>query len=300
MLLLLSVVIAWRVVALWVERRRGAAGSRLHVRMVRLFSFVSVVPAIIVALASIVFFNFGMQSWLSSQVRTVLEESLAVAEAYLHEHKQNIRADALAMAQDLSRDAAGAGEQSDACSIASSTSRRACASCREAIVFDGSGAVRARSGFSYLLEIDPIPQNALEHRAQGRGRDPDRHRRRPGARAGAARRLPRHVSVRRPGGRSQGGRPYDEDARRGQRFERLEFQRADMQISFALVFVGIALVLLLTASWVGLLMASQLSRPLERADRRDRARAAPATSARACPSRARRTRSARSAAPSTA
>ncbi len=35
-----------------------------------------------------------------------------------------------------------------------------------------------------------------------------------------------------------------------------------MQVSFALVFVGIALVMLLTASWVGLLMASQLSRPL--------------------------------------
>jgi two-component system, NtrC family, nitrogen regulation sensor histidine kinase NtrY len=57
-LLLLAIVIAWRVVALWVERRRGSAGSRLHIRLVVLFGFISVVPAIIVAVASVILFNF--------------------------------------------------------------------------------------------------------------------------------------------------------------------------------------------------------------------------------------------------
>jgi len=229
--------------------------------MVRLFGFVSVVPAIIVALASIVFFNFGMQSWLSGQVRTVLEESVAVAEAYLHEHKQNIRADALAMAQDLSRDAAALENNPTLFNRVVDFQTRV-RELSEAIVFDGSGAVRARSGFSYLLEIDPIPQNALETARKGEvailtGTDDDRVR--------ALVRLDGFLDMYLFVGRVVDPKVVAHTTKtRGavERFERLEFQRADMQISFALVFVGIALVLLLTASWVGLLMASQLSRPL--------------------------------------
>ncbi len=260
-LLLLSVVIAWRVVALWVERRRGAAGSRLHVRLVRLFGFVSVVPAIIVALASIIFFNFGLQSWLSSQVRTVLNESVAVAEAYLQEHKQNIRADALAMAQDLSRDAPALENNPKLFNRVVDFQTRV-RELSEAIVFDGSGTVRARSGFSYLLEIDPIPQNALDIARKGEvavltGTDDDRVR--------ALVRLDGFLDMYLFVGRVVDPKVVAHTIKtRGavKRFERLEFQRADMQVSFALVFVGIAMVMLLSASWVGLLMASKLSRPL--------------------------------------
>ena len=89
----------------WVERRRGLAGSRLHVRLVLLFGLIAVMPAIIVAVFSSLFFNFGVESWFSDRVRTAIAESVAVAEAYLHEHQQAIRADALAMANDLNRDA---------------------------------------------------------------------------------------------------------------------------------------------------------------------------------------------------
>ena len=260
-LLLLAVVIAWRVVALWVERRRGSAGSRLHVRMVRLFGFVSVVPAIIVALASVIFFNFGLQSWLSTQVRTVLEESVAVAEAYLHEHKQNIRADVLAMAQDLSRDAV-ALEGNPALFNRVVDFQTRVRELSEAVVFDGSGAVRARSGFSYLLEIDPIPPSAMEQVRNGEvailtGQDDDRVR--------GLVRLDGFLDMYLFVGRIVDPKVVAHTTKtRGavERFERLEFQRTGMQVSFALVFVGIAMVLLLAASWVGLLMASQLSRPL--------------------------------------
>lgn len=260
-LLLLSVVIAWRVVALWVERRRGSAGSRLHVRLVRLFGFVSVVPAIIVALASVVFFHFGLQSWLSAQVRTALEESVAVSEAYLHEHKQNIRADVLAMAQDLSRDVL-ALETNPALFTRVVDFQTRVRDLSEAVVFDGSGAVRGRSGFSYMLEIDPIPPDALEQARKGEvailtGTDDDRVR--------ALVRLDGFLDMYLYVGRVVDPKVVAHTTRtRGafERFQDLEFQRTGLQVSFALVFVGIAIVLLLAASWVGLLMASQLSRPL--------------------------------------
>ena len=84
LLLLLGAVVAWRLVEVWAERRRGLAGSRLQIRLVLLFSLISVMPTIIVAVFSYLFFNFGVESWFSDRVRTAVSESLAVAEAYLH------------------------------------------------------------------------------------------------------------------------------------------------------------------------------------------------------------------------
>src|SRR3546814_17442094 len=45
-------------------------------------------------------------------------------------------------------------------------------------------------------------------------------------------------------------------------FERLEVRRANLQINFALLYVGLALLFSLTAAWVGLSFATQLSRPI--------------------------------------
>ena len=55
---------------------------------------------------SYLFFNFGVESWFSDKVRTAISELVAVADAYVKEHQQAIRADALAMAAGLDRYAA--------------------------------------------------------------------------------------------------------------------------------------------------------------------------------------------------
>ena len=81
-----------------VERRRGSAGSRLHVRLVLLFSVVAVTPTIVVALFATAFFNLGIQGWFNDRVRTALNEGLEASRGYLEEHRNNIRTDALAMA----------------------------------------------------------------------------------------------------------------------------------------------------------------------------------------------------------
>src|SRR6185437_10263695 len=42
----LVAVVCWRLVQVWAERRRGLAGSRLHIRLVVVFSLVAVIPTI--------------------------------------------------------------------------------------------------------------------------------------------------------------------------------------------------------------------------------------------------------------
>jgi two-component system nitrogen regulation sensor histidine kinase NtrY len=102
-LLLLIIMLVGRVVRVVLEHRRGAAGAHLHVRLVFLFGGVAAVPAILVAVFAIVFFNFGIQAWFNQRVQTALDESAQVAQGYLSEHDNDIRLDALAMANDLSQ-----------------------------------------------------------------------------------------------------------------------------------------------------------------------------------------------------
>jgi len=98
LLLALAALVTKRLVEVWASRRRGLAGSRLQVRLVVLFSLIAVLPTIIVAVFSYLFFSFGIESWFSDKVRTAITESVQVADAYVKEHQQAIRADALGMA----------------------------------------------------------------------------------------------------------------------------------------------------------------------------------------------------------
>ena len=260
-LLALGAVVARRIVQVWTERRRGSAGSRLHVRLVMLFSIVAVTPAIVVAVASVLFLNFGVQAWFSDRVRTALSESLAVADIYLEEHQQTIRADVLAMAYDLIRENPIIWNDRGLLDRVLS----AHASLRglpEAVLLDGSAQVIGRSGLSYALEFDPVPLWALEKAQQGEvaimtNDSEDRVR--------ALVRLDRLVDTFLYVGRFVDSNVINH-VRQTQEavgaYEDLEDKRWGLQINFAMMFVVLALLLLLAAIWVGLMFATQLARPV--------------------------------------
>ena len=150
LLLGLSALIARRLVVLWVERKRGRAGSRLHGRLVALFSFVAVTPTILVAVFSVVLFDFGLKVWFSDRVSTAINNSLAVAEAYTEEHIQTISNDALAIAQALNRSGA-ALIYNPALLRQVLTQQAELRNLTEAAVYDGSGFLLARATDFELL-----------------------------------------------------------------------------------------------------------------------------------------------------
>ncbi len=101
--LLLVAIIAsevWKVIQ---ARRAGRAGSRLHVRIVGLFSIIAAAPAILVSVVASVTLDRGLDRFFSTRTRAVIENSLIVAEAYVREHAQLIRGDAMAVSYDLTR-----------------------------------------------------------------------------------------------------------------------------------------------------------------------------------------------------
>ena len=62
LMLVIGVLVAHRLVRLWSRRRQGLAGTQLHTRLVMLFSFVAVIPTIVVAVFSVLLFDFGIRS----------------------------------------------------------------------------------------------------------------------------------------------------------------------------------------------------------------------------------------------
>ncbi len=82
-------------------RRRGRAAARLHVQIVSLFSVIAVLPAVLVAIVANVTIDRGLDRLFSGPTREVIQNSLIVANAYLHEHAQLIRGDILGMANDV-------------------------------------------------------------------------------------------------------------------------------------------------------------------------------------------------------
>jgi two-component system nitrogen regulation sensor histidine kinase NtrY len=100
---LLLAVIVWEVWRVFQARRHGRAGSRLHVRIVTLFSIVAAVPAILVAVVASVTLDRGLDRLFSQQTEQMIQNALLVAQAYLREQDNIVRADTIAVAIELTR-----------------------------------------------------------------------------------------------------------------------------------------------------------------------------------------------------
>ena len=101
LILTMIAVIAWQIWGLWQAWRDKVAGSRLHIRIVGLFSVIAALPAILLAIAATTSFARGLDQWFSSRPRQIIQNSVGVATAYLEEHGQTIRTDLVNMAKDL-------------------------------------------------------------------------------------------------------------------------------------------------------------------------------------------------------
>ena len=259
--LLLGLVVARSLVGLWIERRRGQVGSRLHMRLAMLFSLIALAPAIIVSVFSAVFFNFGMENWFNDRVKTAIVESRAVAEAYLKEHKQVIRGDVLSMARDLERALPLLTENPRQFSriLAGQGLVR---NLSEIYVFDGSGRILAKWALGFVIDRDPVAPEIIERARSGEvvlltSEADDRLR--------AIIKLDRFVDAFLYVGRFVEPmvlEHIDKTERAAAEYANIEGRRSSIEITFAMIFILVGMLLLFVAIWVGLVFANRLSRPI--------------------------------------
>ncbi|MCD8566440.1 MAG: PAS domain-containing sensor histidine kinase [Alphaproteobacteria bacterium] len=263
LVLLLSLValVAYRIVGLWSGRKRGLAGSHLHVRLVYTFSLLAAAPAILMTVFSAFFFHFGVQSWFSERIQTAVNESQAVAQAYLEEHKQVIRADILAMANDIDRQALILSINPQAFERVMRT-QSILRNLSEAIVFDSSGHIISRSGLSFSLEMEDVSPDTLERARDGdviitTGDNDDRVR--------ALVKLNNFVDTFLFVGRlvdPQVLSHVDATRRASESYNSLQHRISNLQIIVTMIYVMVGLLMVLAAIWFGLLLARQLVSPI--------------------------------------
>jgi two-component system nitrogen regulation sensor histidine kinase NtrY len=261
-LILLSVIAreVWQVV---LARRRGRAAARLHVRIVGLFSVIAAVPAILVAIVASVTLDRGLDRLFSTRTKTVIQNSMYVANAYLREHAQSIRGDIMAMSIDVGR-AKPLFDQDRDRFRQFMTAQANVRGLSSAIIVDGAAEVIERAdvktehepimpsqaGIASTTENEPrigivFEANAVASLVKLRGYE----------------NFYLHVT-----------RPLDPQVVAQLRetqasvsdFASLEARRLGVQLAFALMYTVIALTVLLSAAWLGLNFANRLVAPIRR------------------------------------
>jgi len=261
--LVLAGLIGWRVIRLIMERRSGIAGARLHARLVMMFSFIAVLPAITVAIFAVVTLDRGLDTWFSDRTRGIIENALQVAEAYLAEHHQVLRQDVLAMANDINR-AAPFLSGNEARTKQMLTTQAALRSLPAAYLVNRQGEVIAQTtaavapslGIPGLDQFEKADEGLVVLYTENTG---DQIR--------ALIKLPAIPDTYLYVARFVDSRVLEHMARTQaafQEYESLEGVLSSVQVTFALIYVTIALVILLAAIWLGLWAANRIVSPIGR------------------------------------
>jgi two-component system, NtrC family, nitrogen regulation sensor histidine kinase NtrY len=253
------VILAWQVAALLRARRRHAAGAQLHVRIVRLFGLIALVPAALVAIFAAISLNRGLDNWFSSHTQSIIQNSDKVAEAYIHDHGQVMAAETFYMAKDIDEAVKLIGPQGLNRFI---KSLAAIKQIPYAYLIDGQGKVLAIGASLQELPYRTPPENVM---AQAKKGIPVAISPKQTNFVGAIKSLESmpdtYLYV------FQRANPdvlerINTTKANVQEYRMLEQRRAGVQISSALMYVTIALTFLLSAIWIAIWFAGRLVAPI--------------------------------------
>ncbi len=261
-ILLLTIIVreVWQVVQ---ARRSGRAAARLHVRIVGLFSIIAAAPAILVAIVASVTLDRGLDRMFSTRTRAAIENSLIVAEAYLREHANIVRSDILVMAYDLSRSKPLFDSEPDKLPQFL-TFQAAVRGLAAVIVLDQDLNVTARADVKINLTFALPPREALPQISDKEPQLvllPDTNY------VAAIVKLQNFDNKYLYVTRLLDPRvvPQLKETRASvSEYAAIEQRRFGVQVAFALMYTVIALIVLLSAVWIGLNFANRLVAPIKR------------------------------------
>ena len=265
LIVLIGLVVA-RMVRIVAARRRSAAGSRLHMRLVGVFATIALVPTVLVALFAGLTVNIGLEGWFSNRVQQVVSTSLSAAEAYQEEHRRDLTNDAKLLAGALADAARKSpilddGMMREWLEQGQALIQRGL---REAYVIDGGGTIRARGERSYQFWYEQPTQAQFDQAsATGLVLIEDWQHNEFRALVPLPPMADRYLYVTRDVDGSLLGLLDDTRQTVGE-YQRLEQERGRVLLEFSLFYLGFALLLVAAAMWLGLWFADRLSRPIGR------------------------------------
>ena len=264
--LALAALVLRRVMQMVSDRRSQSAGSRLHIRLTRVFAIVALVPTVLVAVFGVLTVNIGLEGWFSDRVRSVVGASLEAAQAYEVEQTATLKIDVQALANFLNDARAQKLAMDDGTVRPLLVQGQADVQrgLKEVYMITATGSLKTRGEKSYLFNYEQ-PTTAQIIRAQAGEvvliEDwPNNELR-------ALVNLPAFPDrllyvARRVDGKILG--LLDETQQTAALYQQLESDRGKILFNFGLLYLGFALILIIAAVWGGLWFAERLARPVGR------------------------------------
>jgi two-component system nitrogen regulation sensor histidine kinase NtrY len=242
-------------------RMQRLPGSALQMRMVAMFALVAGIPAILVAIVATIALNQGLDQWFSERTRSMVESSRLVARSYMLEHAQVLRDDIIWVATEL--------EQSHATYV----DDRA----RFERILTALAVTRSLPFTALIDSHGNMLQRAQINVAGGYPRLPE------GITQGVVEGIPTAIA---PGSTNLVGsviklrgyddmylfvaRPVDAEVLQYMRltddniteYRQYASNRLVFQITFTIMYVGLVVVLLLAALWIGIALANRFVDPI--------------------------------------
>ncbi|MEM1074506.1 MAG: PAS domain-containing sensor histidine kinase [Pseudomonadota bacterium] len=260
-ILVVATLVLSQVARLIAARRARSAGSRLHLRLTGVFALLALIPTVSVAIFAGLTINVGLEGWFSERVREVVGNSLAAAQAYEMEQREDIAEDARVLARSIDQARAAGISVSDS-ELLSDGQRQIQRGLREAYMIDGTGEIRARGDRSYLFDFEKPSLAHLSEASDGEVviiEDWNNNEFRALVRLSAF--VDRFLYI----SRNVDGELLsllDETKETVRLYQQLESERGRLLFEFGLLYLGFALILILAAIWLGLWFAERLSGPV--------------------------------------
>ena len=265
-LLLVISFVGYSVMRLFAARRAKSAGSRLHLRLSRVFAIVALIPTVLVAIFAVVTLSIGVEGWFSENVRNVVTSSLSAAEAYKNEQSNDLQIDLNFMAVRLSEYKKNNYFVSDSEIRIQLIQQQKLIQrgLKEAYIIDSNSNLRSRGELSYLFGYEkPSAENmkiaegfkvlVIEDWANNEFR--------------GLVRLEGYIDKYLYISRTVDGsilNLLDKTVASAKTYNQMETQRGEILWYYGLLYLGFATFVILSSIWLGMQFAERLSRPVGR------------------------------------
>ena len=270
-ILFITTLLFRRLVQIASARRAQSAGSKLHFRLTTAFGVIALFPTVLVAIFAILSVNQALEGWFSDRVRGAVGSSLDAAQAYQKQTQKGVTEDITIFAKklnDLTKNDLffrGNLDQDTQLSpelikIKTQFER----GLKEIYIIDNLGGIRLRGPSSYLFGYEkPTESQLLEVRDSGIVIIEDLV----GNEMRALVRLHGFSNHYLYLTREVDGTLLallEETTETAIYYNQLEAERGRLLFDFGLLYLAFALILILTATWLGLWFAERLASPVGR------------------------------------
>jgi two-component system nitrogen regulation sensor histidine kinase NtrY len=261
LLVLMAIFIIRRVITLWLDRKRGIRGTKLHLHLVMVLLITGLLPAVGISVFSTFFFNSSLKSLFTEPFKTTINAATEIAENYIKENQKTILYDGYRMVKQLQPITPMLIQNDDEFNHALTqfSEQRGFS---EALVYNGNLEIIARSYFTFALAFESItPQNLVKVKEDGfvlfTYKDKVRALIQLDPITDTYLFIGKTVS-------EEVTKAMDKAKGAVTAYSMLELQQGDIQLTFLAFFAILVLVLILVSAWMGLSLANALFFPISK------------------------------------